>query len=1056
MRLRSLLLVTAGISGVALALGGCGGGTDAKGSVSEVDNGFESDDPSGRSASSREESAGSSSSSGGSGGAPSSDNAAEAPQDPGSAQRAVEEADIIKVDGNRLYALSRYGGLAIVDITNPDAMTLLGRKRVDGMPFEMYVQNGRAFVMLNDFGRWIHDETGPYGRWVQTSEILTLDITNPSAIAEVSHFDVPGNIADSRMVGSAAYVVTYEDGYCYGCQTKPATMVTSFDLAGAIVKRDQLSFTSPNQNYSAWQRSVSATNERLYIAGPEWTWSQGSSNANSVIQVVDITDPTGKLTKGADVVVAGQINSRWQMDEFSGVLRVVSQFGNGWGGSNGQINPKVQTFTVTSASQITPLGSTELILPKPEQLRSVRFDGTRGYAITAERTDPLFTIDLSNPALPKQAGELEMPGWIFHMEPRGDRLVGFGYDDTNASQANLAVSLFDVSDLATPKMLKRVSFGSGWGSLPEDQDRIHKAVRILDDQGLILVPFASYGRWNSTSCEPGQSGIQLIDYGRDDLTLRGVAPQWGMPRRALVANGRLLAMSDRNVTSFDIASRDVPVKKNELDLSNPAYRLAELPGHIASVTNDWWSGEVYLSLTPKNNADDAAVTGKVSLASLAPPSESYCNGVHGWTSWYEARIFGNGNTVYVTVPVYTYESSGGYSNQSGKLIAAAIDVSNPAAPVLQGKAEMLFSKHGSGYWGMGFSDGWAYYSYYGGMQSSLVGSGQAVVQHGSKLAYIETGYEPVQTNGSSSSGSYGSSYETKIHRAIHVVDFANPTQPTTAKVDLADSLGSSPLHVWNGTVLTSRWIKSTKNPDKVRFFVDRVDLNGPTPVQLPSINTPGSLLLADPQSSRFVTVDYHATRIAVPEQLIQNGQVYNFCQQQLGGRGWFDYETKQCISVTRDFKLADVATTKVTLRQTMVPPAQNISGIQIADDRIFVTRYTQYDYSQGAEATYPGQPYSQPKVLLDGGLWTIGGIRAGQLSIVSEMIGDANWPLAAHGSKVALYTQGGLAIYDTATPTPSLVSEANLRGWGYSSHVLMSDTRAVASLGEWGLQTINY
>ncbi|MBK6696528.1 MAG: beta-propeller domain-containing protein [Myxococcales bacterium] len=29
--------------------------------------------------------------------------------------------------------------------------------------------------------------------------------------------------------------------------------------------------------------------------------------------------------------------------------------------------------------------------------------------MTSERTDPLFTIDLSNPA-PQQAGELEMPG----------------------------------------------------------------------------------------------------------------------------------------------------------------------------------------------------------------------------------------------------------------------------------------------------------------------------------------------------------------------------------------------------------------------------------------------------------------------------------------------------------------------------------------------------------------------------------------------------------------------------------------------------------------------
>ncbi|MDF2696030.1 MAG: hypothetical protein K0S65_4413, partial [Labilithrix sp.] len=842
-----------------------------------------------------------------------------------------------------------------------------------------------------------------------------------------------------------AYVVTYENGYCWGCQTKPATIVTSFNVGSAITKSDQLVFSSPNQNSYSWQRSVSATNQRLYIAGPEWNWAPGTTNGSSIIQVVDITDPTGKLTKGADVPIAGQISSRWQMDEHAGVLRVVSQFGNGWG--NGQVNPKVQTFAVTSATQISPIGSTELILPKPESLRSVRFDGTRGYAITAERTDPLFTIDLSNPAQPKQAGSLEMPGWIFHMEPRGDRLVGFGYDDPQNSK--LAVSLFDVSDLTNPTMLKRVSFGSGWSQVAEDQDRIHKSVQVLDDQGLILVPFASYGRWNSTTCEGPQSGIQMIDFSREDLALRGIAPQWGMPRRAFLANGRLLAMSDRNVTSFDITSRDTPVKKNELDLSNPAYRLAELPGHIASITNDWWSGEVMLSLTPKENADDASVTAKLSLASLAPPNAAYCSGANGWASWYEARLFGSGNTVYVTVPVYTYDS---YS-RGGKLIAAAIDVSNPQKPVIAGKTEMLFTERDTsnggyyGGWYGGFCDGWAFYSRYGGMNGSLIGSGQVVVQQGTKLAYIEEDYEPIETKKNDGTGRW--SY--KLHRRLHVADFGVPAQPTTHAIELPDSLGSSPLHLYKGMVLTSRWVQSTKNPDKVRFFVDRIDITGPTPMLRASINTPGSLLLTDEASSRFVTTDYQAKRVPMTD--MNNG--WRACQQLLGYRAWFDSENEQCVAVTRDFKLTDVLDTKVTLRQTMTPPSQNIAGVQIADDRIYVSRYKLYDYNAGTSYG-PGGTYVEPPVLEDGGLWAIGGVRAGQLSIVSEMVGDAEWPLAANGTKVALYTQAGLAIYDTATPQPTKVSETNLRGYGYSSHILMSNTKAVASLGEWGLQTIQY
>jgi len=1079
MRFHSLFLLTASLSSVALAIGcgsgsgsgsaasgtGSGSGSDADGGTTtttaiddqaafiEVDNGFESDDPgvgrtglrgrgnplSGRGALVNVANSAS---------AASFDTAATA--ESAAVARAVQEADIIKVDGDRLYALSRYGGLAIVDITNPDQMKLLGRKRTDGVPFEMYVEDGRAFVMLNELSRWVDGAQRVDGRWEQTSEILALDVSNPAKIGELSHFDVPGTIADSRLVGDAAYVVTYENGHCWGCRDNPGTIVTSFHVGDAIRKRDQLVYAAPDRSYSSWRRSVSATDERLYIAGPEWSWSPGQTKASSVIQVVDITDPTGKLRKGADIAVAGQIESRWQMDEHAGVLRVVSQFGSGWGGQNRQINPKVQTFRITSSAQITPLGSTELLLPKPEQLRSVRFDGTRGYAITAERTDPLFTIDLSDPAAPKQTGELEMPGWIFHMEPRGDRLVGFGYDDTRQG-ANLAVSLFDVTDLTRPTMLKRVVFGSGSAQVAEDQDRIHKSVRVLDDAGMILVPFASHGRWNRDRCEPPESGIQLIDYGHDDLTLRGLAPQWGMPRRAFVANGRLLAMSDRNVTTFDIASRDAPIKKQELDLSNPAYRLAELPDHIASITSDWWTGEVMLSLTPKANADDAAVTGKLSLASLAPPSENSCSGRSGWASWYEARIFGDGNTVYVTVPVDTYTGSA----HGGKLIAAAIDVSNPRRPVIAGKTEMLFSQRDparSWGWYGGFPDGWAYWAYLGQLNGSLVGSGQAVVQHGAKLAYIETDLEQVR----SGTKDGVTLWSPKAHRRLHVVDFASPAKPKTYAIALPESLGSSPLHLYEGTVLTSRWVRSTKNPDKVRFFVDRVDLNGPSPAILPSVNTPGSLLLADEASRRFVTADYHVERVSLGDApdlaRARSMRDYHDCSARLAADAWYEGESNQCIRVTRDFKLADVAGTAITHRQTMTLPAQNIAGVQIADDRIYVTRYAEHDPSSYEDPVLR----QQPKVIEGGGLWAIGGIRAGQLAIVSEMTGAVEWPLAAHGTKVALYTHGGLAIYDTATPTPALVAEAKLRGYGHTSHVLMSDVGAITSLGEWGLQTIAY
>lgn len=75
---------------------------------------------------------------------------------------------------------------------------------------------------------------------------------------------------------------------------------------------------------------------------------------------------------------------------------------------------------------------------------------------------------------------------------------------------------------------------------------------------------------------------------------------------------------------------------------------------------------------------------------------------------------------------------------------------------------------------------------------------------------------------------------------------------------------------------------------------------------------------------------------------------------------------------------------------------------------------------------------------------------------MSQLAAEAQWPLAANGTKVAIYQTDGLAIYDTATATPQRVASARLRGYGYSSYVLVSPDHAIASLGEWGLQTIPY
>src|SRR5581483_847771 len=297
-----------------------------------------------------------------------------------------------------------------------------------------------------------------------------------------------------------------------------------------------------------------------------------------IIDVLDISDPHGKLERGARLVVAGAVLSRWQMDETDGVFRVVSQQGAGRTG-NGTAMPQVATFRVADAQSFTPIATMTMKLPRQEGLRTVRFDGARAYAITYNQTDPLFTIDLSDPAKPLQRGELFMPGFMFHLEPHGDRVIGLGIDRTD-SNGSLNVSLFDVHDMDRPTMIKRVAFGTANigedyeilnGEVSEDQDRIQKAFRVIPfwngrvQQNLVVVPFSALVRYGSSTCGNNGGGVQLVTWHDDTLDKKALLPVPGNPRRALLNNGEILAVSDSNVRSF--SASDIGSAKQMADLS---------------------------------------------------------------------------------------------------------------------------------------------------------------------------------------------------------------------------------------------------------------------------------------------------------------------------------------------------------------------------------------------------------------------------------------------------------------------------------------------------------
>lgn len=163
----------------------------------------------------------------------------------------------------------------------------------------------------------------------------------------------------------------------------------------------------------------------------------------------------------------------YRLSEHQNDLRVVTYTsGTGWLGEvgaavkNAPVSPailsvlredtaaaKLKTIaTLPNAARPAPIGLSG------EQVYAVRFLGNRAYVVTFRRTDPLYVVDLANPADPKVAGELKTNGYSDYLLPVGAEgaglLLGVGKDATADGRVQgVKVSLFDVANAAAPKEL---------------------------------------------------------------------------------------------------------------------------------------------------------------------------------------------------------------------------------------------------------------------------------------------------------------------------------------------------------------------------------------------------------------------------------------------------------------------------------------------------------------------------------------------------------------------------------------------------------------------------
>ena len=474
----------------------------------------------------------------------------------------VEESDIWKTDGNTIYFFNQLRGLQVIDLTDPANPTLRAALRLPASGQDLYVVPGDGSVRYAVLLTQAYDQTS-----YQPLTGVKVVSVNGSTASLVSETTLNGWMADSRMLGNRLFLATQQWAWNSGSSTDTTTLnELVIDSSGTVIAGTSHAVAG------SWP-VISAGNDWLAVAAHDPTSWQTSR-----ITLFQLSSDGATPLTTDPVTAFGRVYDKYNVQYAGGTLTVISQQWVSTGGSSWNNTPvtELQNFAVTGEV----LGSLEII--KGEGLNATRFAANKAYVVTSKQIDPLWVIDLSDPKNPVVAGQLEVPGWSTHIEPVGDLLFAIGFDG-----GKVAASLFDVADPAKPALLKRVLMDGTWGSSEATYDE--KALKILPDDGLVLVPYSSYSADGTTS-----HYVQLLDLdlaGRD-LRLRGQITHNFEPRRATVLAGSLASISQRELVTANIADRDHPTILADLVLAWPVNRLVSSGDYLIEIAEGGsWTGE---------------------------------------------------------------------------------------------------------------------------------------------------------------------------------------------------------------------------------------------------------------------------------------------------------------------------------------------------------------------------------------------------------------------------------------------------------------------------------
>ena len=409
----------------------------------------------------------------------------------------VDEGDIIKTDGTWIYILKQDGSFSIVRANDGapkvESTTKLEKTGLSNRELrEMYLDGDRLIIVEEGICTALEKDNELYRTSTGYQTVLSVwDITDRTQPEQIGMLRQDGHYKDSRKNGDFVYLFTsympyiaetYEestivpringDEVAYNqfyLPEKPASenylIISSMDITKPEEVKDQKVLVSGADSFYVSTENIYVTNEN-YNSGKDTV----------VTEIAKFHYKDGRITGVAAGAVKGYLNDSFSLNEYDGTLRVVSTYYDEmWEEWNALyiLDEKLQQLSAIED------------LAQGETIRSARFFGTTGYFVTFRQTDPLFSVDLSDPENPKVLGELKISGFSSYLHFYGENLLlGIGYeaDENTGSTTGLKLSMFDISDPANVKEVSRTVLpGMTWCPAIED----YKSILVDPDKNLI-------------------------------------------------------------------------------------------------------------------------------------------------------------------------------------------------------------------------------------------------------------------------------------------------------------------------------------------------------------------------------------------------------------------------------------------------------------------------------------------------------------------------------------------------------------------------------------------